>query len=142
MTASSADLLNEVFLLLSNDATFLNFKGLAPTSPIADKVAYIVKEEETDSIVTSDTIPIVLLYSRPGHKSQRIYTGKVVIDCFAKDGNTSSMMTDRTNALMTNWKPPNTPAYMCDYAYDTSFKTGIPGVKGHRIFFDVMQYNG
>lgn len=139
---ASADLINAVFRRLANDATFLAFKSLTPASPMSSKVAYVNKEEETDGIVDSSTIPIVLLYTRPGHATQRIYTGKVVIDCFAADGNTARMMVDQTDVLINNWVPDSQSAYGCAWAYDTSFKTGITGVKGHRVFYDVMQYTG
>jgi hypothetical protein len=141
----SAALLDQVWALLANDTTFLGFKSLTPASDGASKAAYIVKEEETDNIVTGSTIPIVLVYTRPGHADARTiqaYTAKVVIDCFAVDGNTARKMVDQTHALMHNWKPPNVSAYLCRSAYDTSFKTGISGVKGHRKFFDVLTYVG
>ncbi|WAH38236.1 hypothetical protein [Alicyclobacillus dauci] len=115
----------------------------APFTPGTDKVAYIVKEEETDGIVDSTTIPIVLLYIRSGKPDVRtptVYIGKVVIDCFASSGNTARQMVERTQALMQNWEPPG--FFVSRSAYDTSFKTGITGVKGHRIYYDVSYFVG
>jgi hypothetical protein len=141
----SAALLDSVARLLANDAEFLAFKGLSPESSLDDKAAFIVKEEETDGIVTSDSIPIVLIYTRPGkpdHRTTQVYIGKVVIDCFAADGNTARMMSDRTLQLMQNWVPDDQASFVCRHAYDTSFKTGIPGVKGHRHYYDISGYVG
>jgi hypothetical protein len=139
----SAALLDQVWALLANDATFLGFKSLTPASDNASKAAFIVKEEETDSIVTGSTIPIVLLYTRPGkpdHRSTQVYIGKVVIDCFASTGNTARQMAERTQAIMQSWEPPG--FLVCRFAYDTSFKTGITGVKGHRVYYDVNSFVG
>lgn len=141
----SAALLNAVFRLLANDATFLAFKGLTPTSTIDLKVAYIQQEEDPDEIVTADTIPIVLMYTRPGkpdHRTTQVYLGKVVIDCFAKDGNTARQMVDQTMVLMQNWEPNAPGAFVARFAYETSFKTGIVGTKGHRVFYDISSYVG
>jgi hypothetical protein len=116
---------------------------LATTSSGTDKLLYIVKEEETDNIVTGSTIPIVLVYTRPGkpdHRSTQVYIGKVVIDCFASTGNTARQMVERTQAIMQSWEPPG--FLVCRFAYDTSFKTGITGVKGHRVYYDVNSFVG
>lgn len=139
----SSDLLNVVWEQITNDATFLGFKGLTSSGTVAEKVAYVVKDEETDGVVDNTTIPICLLYIRPGkpdHRSPTVYIGKVVIDCFAKDGNTARLMTKQAKALLQNWTSPG--MWVARFAYDTSFKTGIVGVKGHRIFFDVNYYVG
>jgi hypothetical protein len=139
----SAALLNQVWALLANDATFLGFKSLTPASDNASKASYIVKEEETDSIVTGSTIPIVLLYTRPGKpdvRTTQVYIGKVVIDCFANAGNTARQMVEQTQAIMQSWGPSG--FFVCRFAYDTSFKTGITGVKGHRAYYDVSSYVG
>lgn len=141
--ASSAALLDQVWKLLANDATFLNFKGLTPASDGASKAAYIVKEEETDGIVDNTKIPICLLYIRPGvkdHRTPQVYIGKVVVECFASTGNTARQMVEQAQALMQNWEPPG--FFVSRQSWETSFKTGITGVKGHRASFDVSYYVG
>jgi len=140
---NSADLLNQIFAVLANDATFLNFKGLTPTSDIADKAAYIQKGQETDGVVTNETIPICLLYPEAGTADTRtltVYIGKVVIDCFAANWNAAAVMAGQAQKLLHNWHVHG--IYVARFAYDTSFKTGIVGVKGHRVFFDVNSYIG
>lgn len=142
---SSAALLDSIWRLLANDPAFLAFKGLAPTSPIEDRADYIQKEEETEGIVDANTIPICLLFVRPGkfdHRSSQVYISKAVIECYAHDGNTARKMAEHTMGLMQNWQPDGLPSFVCRLAYDTSFKTGIPGVKGHRIYYDVSYYVG
>ncbi|GMA50129.1 hypothetical protein GCM10025857_14860 [Alicyclobacillus contaminans] len=139
----SAELLDQVWKLLANDATFLSLLRLTTSTDNATKATKIVKEEETDGIVTTSTIPMCLLYIRPGKADVRtptVYLGKVVIDCFAKDGNTARKMYEQALALMQNWEPPG--FFVSRMAYDTSFKTGITGVKGHRVYFDVSYFVG
>lgn len=118
---------------------------LSVQSSSQDKAGFVVQEEETDGVVSSSTIPIVLIYTRPGHVhsySTRHYTGKVVIDCFASSGNVARMMVDQAVSLIHDWTPDVTQTYLASKAYDTSFKTGIQGVKGHRVYFDVLQFVG
>lgn len=132
---------------LAKDEQILSFKGLTLSSPVADVANYIIETEQTEGIVTADTIPLILLYTRPGKTDKSTlqqYIQKIVVDVFAQDRYNASLITDRVFDVLHNADLPS-PTFQvstCRYSHDTDFVTGINGVDGHRTWFDVSFYIG
>lgn len=132
---------------LASDDQILSYKGLTTSSPLADLAAYIRETEQTEGIVTAETIPLILIYTRPGKPDRSTiqqYISKVVIDVFAKDSYTARSISDRVFDVLHNADLPS-PTFQistCRYAHDSDFVTGISGVEGHRSWFDVSFYIG
>lgn len=62
-------IVNEVFLILSRDATFLDYHGLNLNSPIAEKAKKIQKEMEPSGLAL-DNIPLTCVYPIAGVRSR------------------------------------------------------------------------
>jgi hypothetical protein len=145
MTLSSS--VDAIWYALASDAQILAFKGLTPTSPIENIRSYIQRTEETEDVVDADSIPLILIYTRPGSQSRKsiqFYYDKVVIDSYASDDDTAKQMADRIFNVLQNgvYDAPDIPIGNIHLAYHTSFKTRIQGIRGYRLYFDVMVYIG
>lgn len=137
-----------VWLALANDLTIRSFKGYDATTTIATIAQnYIFKSEETDGVVMASTIPLILIYTRPGKPdphTKQMYNDKIVIDVFAGDDYRARQMADRVFDVLHNaqLQTPTFTVPVCRFAYATSWRTGINGVRAHRLFFDVSYYIG
>jgi hypothetical protein len=132
---------------LAKDAVLLNFKGLIPSSPNDQLAAFIVKSEETDGVIDQTKIPLILLYTRPGRPDSRtsqMYNDKVVIDVFAANSFIARQMVDEIQRVLQNatLSSSGEMASGCRFAYATNFATGLQGVRGHRVYYDVLNYIG
>jgi hypothetical protein len=136
-----------VWEALANDEQILTFKGLTPSSSIDEKVNYIVRSEETDGVITADVLPIILIFTRPGKpdvRTKQMYNDKIVVEVYAADAYKAQQIADRVFDVLHNAElvSPTFQVSACRFAYATTFRTGIPGIRGHRLWFDVSYFIG
>ncbi|MGG6309788.1 hypothetical protein [Paenibacillus macerans] len=137
----SAILVDAIYNTLKQDVEFMALLGLTPTSPANSIVARIVKGMEPDKAVTSADVPMLLIYVKPGRFSRNylVYEGKFCLDIYAKNSNQAKIIADRAFELFHD-KQIKDKSFMssrCSLAYDADFATGITGVKGYEVIFDV-----
>lgn len=136
------NILNAVFQVLTGDTTLLGYFGLTPSSTIAQKAARFKKEQEPEGLVTPQSIPLVLMYPQPGVYDPRnwmVYKGKFALDIFSSDLFKAMQIGARAKELLHDQRLPvqGTAAFNCYHVYETSFRTGISGVKGFRQWYDI-----
>lgn len=136
-----------VWIALQNDAQIMNFKGLTVPATAAQIATYIVETEETDGLVDATSVPMILVYTRPGRPdpgTKQLYNDKIVVDVYAATDYTTHAMADQAFAVLhnANLPSPNMTMSACRFSFGTSFKTGIVGVKAHRLYFDVSYLIG
>jgi hypothetical protein len=136
-----------VVSVLAKDAALLSFKGLSLASLPAQIAEFIVKSEETDEVIDHTKLPLILAYTRPGKpdiRTPQMHHSKIVIDVFAPTDYIARQMADEMFKVLHNGDTSTTSETVsgCRYAYGTSFMTGIQGIKGYKMYFDVLHYIG
>lgn len=137
----SAILVDAIYNTLKQDVEFMGLLGLAPTSPRDSILSRLVRGMEPDKAVTSADVPMLLIYVKPGRFSRNylVYEGKFCLDIYAKNSNQAKMIADRSFQLFHDQQIRSNDfnSSRCSLAYDADFATGITGVKGYEIIFDV-----
>lgn len=137
----SALLIDAIYNTLKHDEEFMALLGLAPTSPRDSILKRIVKGMEPEKALTSADVPMLLIYLKPGRFSRNylVYEGKFCLDIYGKNGNQAKQIADRAFRLFHDQqiRDENFLSSRCSLAYDADFATGITGVKGYEIIFDV-----
>lgn len=137
----SAELVDAIYNTLKHDVEFMDILGLTPASPSHSISARIVRGMEPDKAVISADVPLLLIYVKPGRFSRNylVYEGKFCLDIYAKSGSQAKLIADRAFQLFHDKqiKDEGFIASRCSLAYDADFATGITGVKGYELIFDV-----
>jgi len=139
--------LDGVVSKLAKSETLLSFKGLTLASLPAQVAEFIVKSEETDEVIDSTKVPLILIYTRPGKpdiRTPQMHHSKIVIDLFAPTNYIAQQMSDEIFLQLQNSDTSTLSETVsgCWYAYGTSFMTGLQGIRGHKLYFDVFHYIG
>lgn len=134
-------LIDAIYNTLKRDDQFMAFFNLTPSSPSEDIVRRIVKGIEPDKAITSQDVPMMLIYLKPGRFSRNylVYEGKFILDIYGKNSNQAKLIADRAFELFHD-KHIRDKSFMssrCFLAYADYFATGITGVKGYESIFDV-----
>ncbi|MEK5165984.1 hypothetical protein GNQ08_27240 [Paenibacillus macerans] len=134
-------LIDAIYNTLKRDDQFMAFFGLSPSSPSESIVTRIVRGIEPDKAVTGKDVPMMLIYLKPGRFSRNylVYEGKFCLDVYGKNRNQAKQIADRAFRLFHDQqiRDENYLSSLCSLAYEADFATGITGVKGYEIIFDV-----
>lgn len=137
----SAILVDAIFNTLRHDEEFMSLMNLTPVASMESIVKRLVKGMEPDKAITSADVPMLLMYVKPGRFSRNylVYEGKFCLDIYAKNGNQAKQIADRVFQLFHDKqiKDKNFMSSRCYLAYDADFATGITGVKGYEVIYDV-----
>lgn len=137
----SAELVDAIYNTFKNDVEFMALLDLTPTSPRDSILKRIVRGMEPDKAVTGADVPMLLIYVKPGRFSRNylVYEGKFCLDIYAKSSSQAKLIADRAFQLFHDKqiKDEGFIASCCSLAYDADFATGITGVKGYELIFDV-----
>jgi hypothetical protein len=133
-------LIDAVYNVLKQDSTFMGYFGLTPSSDPEDIVKRLVRGMEPDGPITSRNIPLCLMYDKPGRygRNYLVYEGKFCLDVYAKSAFDARTITEKAFTLFHDRPLDNSfKTFNCFMSYDDDFATGITGVKGREIIFDV-----
>jgi hypothetical protein len=119
----------------------MGYLGLTPASPQKDILARLIEGMEPDKTIDSTSVPIVLIYDKTGRfgRNYLVYEGKFCLDVYHKTSYQAKQATARAFKLFHD-KPIDDADFhspRCMMAFDDYFATGITGVKGREIIFDV-----
>ncbi len=114
---------------------------LTPSSPVESIVKRIVKGIEPESVLSGESVPMLLIYIMPGRygRNHLVYEGKFCLDIFAPSSADARLIAERAFRLFhdENLRQASLNTFRCTLAYDTDFSTGITGVKGYKAIYDV-----
>jgi hypothetical protein len=142
----SLKLIDAVYNTMKNDVEFMALLGLTPSSPPEDITAKMVKGMEPEQAITGSSVPMVLMYVKPGRfgRNHLVFEGKFCLDFYGKNSFQAKLMFERAFKLFHD-KPINDQtfhSFICTLTYDSDFATGITGVKGYESIFDVDYFRG
>lgn len=137
----SALLIDAIYNTLKHDDEFMALLGLASTSPVESIVSHIVSGMEPDKAITGSDVPMLLIYLKPGRfaRNYLVFEGKFCLDIYGKNSYQAKQIADRTFQLFHDQQIRDEKflSSRCSLAYDADFATGITGVKGYEVIFDV-----
>jgi hypothetical protein len=135
------DLIDAVYNTLKKDVEFMALFGLTPSSPSKEITARLVRGMEPEKAITGETVPMVLMYIKPGRFSnnQLVFEGKFCLDFYDKSSFQAKILFKRAFKLFHDKRITDTNfgSFLCVLAYDSDYATGITGVKGYESIFDV-----
>lgn len=134
-------LIDAIYNTLKRDEQFMEFFDLTPASPTGDIVRRIVKGIEPDKAITSQDVPMLLIYLKPGRFSRNylVYEGKFILDIYGKNSSQAKNIADKLFQLFhdKHIRDDGFVSSRCSLAHDDYFATGITGVKGYEAIYDV-----
>jgi hypothetical protein len=137
----SQKLVDAVYGILKQDESFMAHFGLSPSSSPEDIVKRIVKGMEPDQALSSSIVPLVTIYVKPGRygRNHLVYEGKFCIDIYGKNAAQARTIAERIFGLFHDdyLVGREFRSFRCSLAYDADFATGISGVKGYEVIYDV-----
>ncbi|WP_391573867.1 hypothetical protein [Cohnella sp.] len=137
----SGQLIDAVYMTLKQDEEFMSMIGLATSSTQEEVTQKIVRGMEPEQALTGDSVPQALIYIKPGRYSRndQVYEGKFCIDLYAKNTAQARGLAQRIFELIHDREiaGPGFYSFRAFLAYDADFATGITGVKGYCVMYDV-----
>ncbi|WP_138756598.1 hypothetical protein, partial [Paenibacillus sinopodophylli] len=97
----SQKLIDAVANILIQDNEFMELLELTPSSPVESIVKRIVKGIEPESVLTGDSVPLLLIYIMPGRygRNHLVYEGKFCLDIFAPSSADARLIAERAFRL-------------------------------------------
>ncbi|MCU6797999.1 hypothetical protein OB236_38330 [Paenibacillus sp. WQ 127069] len=137
----SLNLIDAIYSTCKRDAEFMAFFGFTPSSPAAEITGRLIRGMEPDQTLTGSNVPQVLIYTKPGRFASNplVFEGKFCFDIYAKTSYQAKQIGSRVFQLFHDKRVHGTTlhTYLCVMAYDSDLATGITGVKGYEMIFDV-----
>ncbi|MCR8633491.1 hypothetical protein [Paenibacillus radicis (ex Xue et al. 2023)] len=137
----SANLIDAVFTVLSDDPALLALLGLNPSSSDDHLVARLHRGIEPHKPITEKTAPQICMYVKPGRfgRNHLVFEGKFCLDFYGKTSYQVKQLFERSFALFhdDNIQAAGFHSFRCTLAYDADMATGITGIKGYTAMFDV-----
>lgn len=137
----SLNLVDAIYSTLKQDAEFMALFGLTLSSPVVEITKRLIRGMEPDQTLTGANVPQIMMYVKPGRFASNplVFEGKFCLDIYAKSSHQARQIGDMAFNLFhdKHISSATIHSYLCIMAYDSDFATGITGVKGYEIIFDV-----
>lgn len=127
-------------MTLVRDAEFMSLLGLTTESDPEQVVKQLVKGVEPSQAISRETIPMLLIYEKPGKYSSNhlVFEGKTAIEVYAKSPIEAEQIANRIFNLLHDRElvGEGFRAPCCALVYGSPFATGIAGVRGYEVNYD------
>lgn len=140
---SAVDQMNAVWKQLTDDAVFLAFFGLIPSSTIALKAGKVQKEMEPNGLTSTNNL-MVCIFPATGLRSRynpEVYDANFQADIFAPSLFTAMSIGKEIMRLLHNQTiaVSNTANFAIEFLNEASGSSGVTGVKKHSMRFEMSE---
>ncbi|MCY9593723.1 hypothetical protein PC41400_21590 [Paenibacillus chitinolyticus] len=137
----SVELTDAITGTLKSDDELKGLLGVMPNATPAQWLPKLTVGMEPEITISKDTVPHLCVFDKPGRFSMNplVYEGKFCVDIYAKTAAQARQIGSRLFHLLHDRQIMKSGfrSFLCVLAYEIDFATGITGVKGYQVIYDV-----